>query len=668
MPAAPPTTTTRPRTRVLAAASLAYLALLPVLVLGLVVAVTLLVVAVGSAHALLAVKIGGFLLVPLVVGIWRAVAQARRARSEPTAGVELTRSEHPRLWAEIDELAASVVTAAPVRAVVTPDVNAAVTEATGRRELVLGLPLLTGLTRPELRSVLAHELGHFGEGHTRALARTRRLTDGLGGLLDHLRGPVRLVVSAYARGFALLASAANRQQELDADAHSARLAGPAAAASAMRRTAELDVAWDHYCENYLQLSVPAQRRPDVVGGFHRLLEANAERLSAVADEVLAAQGRGSFLDSHPSTPQRIARFEALAASAAGTPAGTGTGADDGTPAWTLLGTAADEVPAMAALRAVTVELFQDDDPPADWPELVTLGTLNRLREMAGHLARAAASAGVPEPVTAGAVLDAVERGEGQRLAAPLTNPALPAAEVEQARAEVLAELLSALVVVRLADSGRVRVVLDWTGPPVVEVLDAAGEPVPGRPDVHVLVERAVAGPAAGVPVLRELLAGAGATQGAVAAVAEPEPDVVAAFAQVDTAGRRHDLLVCTSGLLLVPCPKPGRLRAGLSNLTSGVLGGGQQADAERIASLAGQGVRACAQLPGARFVDTDEVVAARLRPRVYGWQLRLRLTGGEELKVRTTTDVTEHGGSPGEELGMLLGARLDRERWQTAAR
>ncbi|GAB7191604.1 hypothetical protein NUM3379_23120 [Kineococcus sp. NUM-3379] len=663
MPAAPPTTTTRPLTRVLATASLLYLGLLPVLVLGLLLAVTLLVVAVGSAHAVVAVKVAGLLLVPLVVGAWRAVASARRARSEPTPGVELTRSAHPRLWAEIDELAASVVTAAPVRAVLTPDVNAAVTEATGRRELVLGLPLLTGTTRAELRSVLAHELGHFGEGHTRALARTRRLTDGLGGLLDHLRGPVRLVFSAYARGFGLLASAANRQQELDADAHSARLAGPAAAASALRRTAELDVAWDHYCENYLQLSVPAQRRPDVVGGFHHLLQADAERLSAVADEVLAEQGRGSFLDSHPSTPQRIARFEALAGPAAATPDRAGGAA----PAWTLLGTAPDEVTAMAALRAATVELFQDDDPPADWPELVTLGTLNRLREMAGHLARAATSAGLPGPVTAAAVLDAVERGEGQRLAAPLTNPALPAEEVEQARAEVLAELLGALVVVRLAECGRVRVVLDWTGPPAVEVVDPAGEPVPG-PGVRDLVERAVAEPATGVPVLRELLAGAGAAQGAVAAVAEPEPDVVAAFAQVTTARRRHDLLVCTSGLLLVPCPKPGRLRAGLSNLTSGVLGDEEKADAGRIASLAGQGVRACAQLPGARFVDTDEVVAARLRPRVHGWQLRLRLAGGEELEVRTTLDVTEHGSSPAEELGMLLGSRLDRERWEAAPR
>lgn len=105
--------------------------------------------------------LGRILVAPLLVAVVLGFREARRFRAEPAEGIEVTAAQHPALWAEVQQLAQLAQTAPPSRIVIVPEVNAAVTEADGRRELMIGLPLLATFSRGELRSVLAHELGHF---------------------------------------------------------------------------------------------------------------------------------------------------------------------------------------------------------------------------------------------------------------------------------------------------------------------------------------------------------------------------------------------------------------------------------------------------------------------------------------------------------------------------
>lgn len=83
----------------------------------------------------------------------------------------LRREEEPLLFAFVERVAAAVGAPAPRRIDVDCQVNASASFARGLRSmagndlaLTIGLPLVTGLSLPQLAGVLAHELGHFAQG------------------------------------------------------------------------------------------------------------------------------------------------------------------------------------------------------------------------------------------------------------------------------------------------------------------------------------------------------------------------------------------------------------------------------------------------------------------------------------------------------------------------
>jgi heat shock protein HtpX len=88
-------------------------------------------------------------------------------------GLPLAPGDQPRLRAELAAVAAAAGEEPPEAVYISLEVNAAVTEVggslikPGRRVIILGLPLIAGLTREELRAVLAHEYGHYAGGDTR---------------------------------------------------------------------------------------------------------------------------------------------------------------------------------------------------------------------------------------------------------------------------------------------------------------------------------------------------------------------------------------------------------------------------------------------------------------------------------------------------------------------
>lgn len=127
----------------------------------------------ATGHGLAGGKLGYVTIAvagAIVVALWQVI----RAKPELPSGLPVSPQQAPELWSSVNELARELKTRAPDQILLVPDVNAAVTEETkllgllgGRRTMLLGVPLLQGLTVAQLRSVLAHELGHYSGSHTR---------------------------------------------------------------------------------------------------------------------------------------------------------------------------------------------------------------------------------------------------------------------------------------------------------------------------------------------------------------------------------------------------------------------------------------------------------------------------------------------------------------------
>lgn len=85
--------------------------------------------------------------------------------------VEIKQPDYPELFGLIDELAQEIGTKLPKKVILIPDVNAAVFYDSSfmsmffptRKNLKIGMGLINTLTQQELKSVLAHEFGHFSQ-------------------------------------------------------------------------------------------------------------------------------------------------------------------------------------------------------------------------------------------------------------------------------------------------------------------------------------------------------------------------------------------------------------------------------------------------------------------------------------------------------------------------
>jgi Zn-dependent protease with chaperone function len=296
----------------------------------------------------------------LLLGLAAALAWAmlpRRRKFEPP-GPEVTRATQPALFLEIARVSAATGQELPAHVYVDGAVNAAVFQAGGfagfgaTRRMVVGLPLLAGLTVSQARSVLAHEFGHYYGGdialgpwihRTReALGRTILALSAVarhGGEVDARIGIaawlVRLPFRGYAWAFGRLTNAISRRQELVADGLAARVAGRASAADALRAVARSAALFGPYVQGELEPIAARGMLPPVADGFTRFLRSThggSEAMRAAIERGLSEETQDPY-DSHPPTRVRIAAIEALdAASGPPFPAAE----DDARPALALL--------------------------------------------------------------------------------------------------------------------------------------------------------------------------------------------------------------------------------------------------------------------------------------------------------------------------------------------
>jgi Zn-dependent protease with chaperone function len=213
----------------------------------------------------------------LAVFMWKALffVQHRHVLDD----IEVTAEEQPRLFAFINRLADETGAPRAHRVFLSPRVNAAVFYDLSvlnllfpsRKNLEIGLGLVNALSLGELKAVLAHEFGHFGQrcmavgrwvyiaqqiaGHIiarrdaldaflRGLSRVDVRIAWVGWLLSLVVWSIRSLMETVFRIVVLAQRALSREMELQADLVAVSLTGSDALIHALHRLHVADEAWD----------------------------------------------------------------------------------------------------------------------------------------------------------------------------------------------------------------------------------------------------------------------------------------------------------------------------------------------------------------------------------------------------------------------------------------
>ncbi|MFO0748228.1 MAG: M48 family metallopeptidase [Myxococcota bacterium] len=227
-------------------------------------------------------------------------------------GPRLRREAEPRFFDWLDRIAQTARQAPPREVYLVPQVNAFVTERRGflglgrTRIMGVGLPLLQSLSEAELGAVIGHELGHFAGGDVALGTWVFRIRNAILRVIQSMRSSIIVApFVGYAKFFFRVSSGISREQELAADAVSARVAGSRAAVSALGDGIRRATVHGHYLAGEVLPMARAGFAAPVVAGWQQF---TASPLAAEVRAELQASPEeppGEY-DTHPPTSERIA--------------------------------------------------------------------------------------------------------------------------------------------------------------------------------------------------------------------------------------------------------------------------------------------------------------------------------------------------------------------------
>ena len=249
--------------------------------------------------------------------LWAIVPRVDRFEAP---GPRLTPANAPYLFIIIEQVAKATSQPKPDEVYLLGDVNAFVTHRGGfmgfgsRRVMGVGLPLLKGLSPAELRSVIAHEFGHFVSGDVALGPWIYKTRAAIFRALDHV-GHMWLLAKLfelYGRMFMKMTMQVSREQEFVADATAARVAGVGAAMNALKRVEVIAPAYSSFYQNEVVPVFRAGYLPPIHVGFERYLADPG--ISTLFKDVARQNALGAEAgeyDSHPPTAERVAAIARL---------------------------------------------------------------------------------------------------------------------------------------------------------------------------------------------------------------------------------------------------------------------------------------------------------------------------------------------------------------------
>lgn len=248
-------------------------------------------------------------------------------------GPLLDRTQHPRLFEELDAIAASLNEPMPSEVYLIGEVNAWVADRGGvmglggRRVMGLGLPLMSILTVSQFRGVVAHEFAHYYGGDTSlgpwvyktkmAMMRTFQTVGSLRNLarfwvLVIMYVVVTTILKWYFIVFLRAINLVSRKQEYRADELACLVAGRQSLIDGLRTIHGAGRAWQPYWTHEVVPVLQNGSRPALGDGFACFVAAPrvAEQIARdLGKEIL--EGKGSPYDTHPPLRDRIAAAEGL---------------------------------------------------------------------------------------------------------------------------------------------------------------------------------------------------------------------------------------------------------------------------------------------------------------------------------------------------------------------
>lgn len=289
-------------------------------------AVLLLLLALLAGFVLFALRGGALILIFKKVGIVLValiglVGRSMWVRFEPPAGRSVRRVETPELFAFIDAVRRQVRAPKAHQILITNNFNAAVVQLPRlgifgwqKNYLLLGLPLMQGLTLGEFKAVIAHEFGHLCGSHGKFGAWIYRLRAGWGRLSQALIGDEHwgsfLFVPFFrwfGPTFAGYSFVQARQQEYEADRVSAEVAGRATAAEALIRVNEQGEFLDsrYWREVFRRADVDPHPLAKPFTSMSSVLTQAREATDAANFLGEAIKRRTGYSDTHPSLSDRL---------------------------------------------------------------------------------------------------------------------------------------------------------------------------------------------------------------------------------------------------------------------------------------------------------------------------------------------------------------------------
>jgi heat shock protein HtpX len=257
--------------------------------------------------------------------LWSLVP--RRDNFKPR-GLQIDPATQPRLYAEIEEIAAALREPMPSEIYLVGDVNAGVADRGGfmglgsRRVMVLGLPLLSALTVSQFRAVMAHEFAHYYGGDTslgpwvyKTQTAIIRIFQNIGSVGKLARiailGVMYLIVGTllkwYFKVFLRAIHLVSRQKELRADELACIIAGRQPLIDGLRVIHGAGLAWPSYWKSELAPLLNDGAMPGIGEGFARFMAVptiHEQIQKSVEENILKADANP--YDTHPPLRDRIA--------------------------------------------------------------------------------------------------------------------------------------------------------------------------------------------------------------------------------------------------------------------------------------------------------------------------------------------------------------------------
>lgn len=260
------------------------------------------------------------IIIPLGAFLW-LVLKAVWIKFAPPQGIRIEKKQAPELFEMVEHLRKALDAPEFDQVLITDDFNAGVVQAPtmgifGGYEnyLLIGLPLMKGLTVDQFKAVLAHEFGHLAKGHGRLSnwIYTQRLRwTRLMGMLAETESKGSFLFRPFINWFAPYFNAYSfplaRANEYEADAASVRLTSPAAAAAALTNTIVLgSYLAEHYWPHiHQQANEHPQPSFTPYSSMGRRFSAELDEASVKRwlDNAMAMQT--TLDDTHPALSERL---------------------------------------------------------------------------------------------------------------------------------------------------------------------------------------------------------------------------------------------------------------------------------------------------------------------------------------------------------------------------